>query len=237
VRPGGDRSADPDLHFGLDDLGAESVAAMTDLSPTAAPAAPARPKARTVLHRLWVTVAVLAWLLGVGISGYAGICYLHDAPIRGRMQTCLQTAQRDGALPAGDRRLTPDRPLTDEEMGITKSKPGPKSTGKRSAKADPYAEFQKPAQQPGLVVQSDQGDWVEVWNVAWIDRCHLAPDSTEHFARSRETWGSTWVDLSDGSSAPTWSSTWPIMLASWVPFVFLAILRLWIGWMARPEVA
>jgi hypothetical protein len=157
---------------------------MTDLSPPVTPGAPARPKARTVLHRLWQTLAVLTGLLGLGISGWGGLAYFHDAPIRVRTLECLQRAQEATKQP------------------------------------DPVA-----------------GHWVEVWNPAWIERCHLTPNATEQFAESRDAWEGSWVDLSDGTSGSALSIEWPIILLSWVPFALLVIFRLWIGWMARPEEA
>src|SRR5262249_30593060 len=72
---------------------------MSDLPPTSPTSA--RPKMRTVLHRLWLTGAALAFLLGAGVSGYAVVCSLHDAPIRDPMVSCLRDAQKaeDNANP------------------------------------------------------------------------------------------------------------------------------------------
>jgi hypothetical protein len=83
-------------------------------------------------------------------------------------------------------------------------------------------------------------DWILNWDEAWIARCRLSPGSTQYFASSIDAWSSAWVNPDsllhgEAKMGPTGSQTWPSLL-SWVPFVLLVILRLWIGWMARPEV-
>lgn len=51
-------------------------------------------QSRFVLHRLWLTAATVALLLGLGVTGYLLPVYVHDASLRDRIAACLADAKK-----------------------------------------------------------------------------------------------------------------------------------------------
>jgi hypothetical protein len=150
-------------------------------------------RAGTILHRLWVTFAVLALLLALGGTVTSVAFYVHDSDLRDHAVSCLNvTMAKDWA--ATDRSKLPS----------------------------------------GF-------DWGPAfWDPRWIEPCRLTSWSGPEHASVVGAWSVTTVEYNQNKRV--WEpglprQREPMVWAgiAWLPFLLLAGLRAWTGWLIRPE--